>query len=59
MEKGECIMRYTLEVWLPKNNFWFTACKTKDMIFLGKQILKCKKAKHKYRVSKEKKKHGN
>ena len=52
-------MRYTLEVWLPKNNFWFTACKTKDMIFLGKQILKCKKAKHKYRVSKEKKKHGN
>jgi hypothetical protein len=47
-------MRYTLEVWLPKNNFWFTACKTKDMIVLGKQILKCKKAKHKYRVVKEK-----
>ena len=53
-KKGVINMRYTLEVWLPKNNFWFTACKTKDMIVLGKQILKCKKAKHKYRVVKAK-----
>ena len=45
-------MRYALEVWLPKNNFWFTACKTKDMIELGRQILKVKKQGHKYRVIK-------
>ena len=48
-------MRYTLEVYVPKSNFWFIACKTNDMIFLGHQILKLKKANHKYRVSKEKK----
>jgi len=49
-------MRYTLEVWLPKNNFWFKAFVGKDMIELGRQILKVKKQGHKYRVSKEKRK---
>jgi len=48
-------MRYTLEVWLPKNNFWFKAFVGKDMIELGRQILKVKKQGHKYRVNKEKK----
>ena len=47
-------MKYTLEVWLPKNNFWFTTFKGKDLFELGRQIKKCKKANHKYRVSKEK-----
>ena len=50
------MMRYTLEVYVPKSKFWFIACQTNDMILLGNQILKCKKANHKYRVSKKKKK---
>lgn len=45
-------MRYTLEVWLPKNKFWALVCKTKDMIVLGNQIIKVKKQGHKYRVVK-------
>ena len=51
-KKGVINMRYTLEVWLPKNNFWFKAFVGKDMIELGRQIIKVKKQGHKYRVSK-------
>ena len=49
-------MRYVLEVYLPRCNGWFTTFKGKDLFELGRQIKKCKTAKHEYRVSKEKKK---
>ncbi len=49
-------MRYVLEVYLPKCDGWFITFKGKSLIELGRQITKCQKANHKYRVSKEKKK---
>ena len=49
-------MRYVLEVYLPRCDGWFTTFKGKSLIELGRQITKCQKANHKYRVSKEKRK---
>ena len=45
-----------IRVYLPKCDGWFTTFKGKSLIELGRQITKCQKANHKYRVSKEKKK---